>query len=442
MGSHVFADRLQLGRQLLSAWIIFLIFVGVTYQIPAMLLPVLKDEFHVSNYEISWLPALFQLFKGIFCPIGGFAMHMFGSRRCLQGCGLILLAVSLSYQLCTNFVGLAILQSLFGAAYGAGGMSAIVVLMAAWFDENRATAIGFVLTGYSSAGVVVPPLVTRLIEHYGWKRAVWTGPVLLFFIALPLSFFAIRDGPLAQKHCTSIANRVNHRLSIANRIEFIWKLGCPGFHLALISFYVSYIVISLQSTLILYLKTDAGVSWDRCALYSSILFAASIVGKLIVGAGLDSCWRRGVGLLSCLLMVAGSWLTLDFGSWPLHPTSHHLQLLVFAVTYGLGFGSSFTLASAMPAKLFGDMHGFEIVQGFMMLCQVIGGFIGTLLTNKLRTVTGSYTWSFVLLGILSLMNCVQYVMLECKRVSRANSGVSDGEGSNEVCSPSASHVTV
>lgn len=442
MASHVGTEILQLGRQLFSAWVIFLIFVGVTYQIPAILLPALKDEFHVSNYEISWLPALTQLFKGIFCPIGGFAMHMFGSRRCLQGCGLLLLAVSLSYQLCTDFVGIAILQSLFGAAYGAGGMSAIVVLMAAWFDENRATAIGFVLIGYSFAGVVFPPLVTRLIEHYGWKSAVWTSPVLLFFIALPLSFFAIRDGPLAQKNQLEAKAPMNQRPSIANRIDFIWKLGYPGFHLALISFYVSYIVISLQSTLILYLKTDAGVSWERCGLYSSILFAASIVGKVIVGAGLDSCWQRGVGLLSCLLMVAGSWLTLDVGTWPLRPTSQHLQLLVFAVTYGLGFGSSFTLASAMPAKMFGDMPGFGIIQGFMMLCQVIGGFSGTLLTNKLRTVTGSYTWSFVLLGIISLMNCVQYAMLECKRMSKASSGSGDCKDSNEMCSPSDSHVIV
>lgn len=102
-------------------------------------------------------------------------------------------------------------------------------------------------------------------------------------------------------------------------------------------------------------------------------------------------------------------------------TKSHSQLLGFTVIYGLGFGGSYSLVSAKPAKILGRMEDFGKLQGFFMLFQVIGGFLGTLVTGKLRELTGSYTCSFYVFAAMAFLAMGHYVALEAgsKRTQQA-----------------------
>ena len=88
------------------------------------------------------------------------------------------------------------------------------------------------------------------------------------------------------------------------------------------------------------------------------------------------------GAVSCLLLVLGTLLPLDFASGGGEVTSNHSQLLAFTIIYGLGFGASYSVLLAKPAKMFGKMAEFSKLQAFLMLFQVLGGFCGTLITGS------------------------------------------------------------
>ena len=151
-------------------------------------------------------------------------------------------------------------------------------------------------------------------------------------------------------------------------------------HLAFLSLYQLYIIIALLNTLVLYLKTDVGMSVELCGLYSSVVFQASIAAKLLAGAAMDA--RPALtGMVSCFVLLIGTLLLLDFAKGGRALTANHNQLMAFAVIYGLGFGGSYSVLSAKPAKMFGKMDDFSKLQGFFMLFQVIGGFLGTLVTG-------------------------------------------------------------
>merc|ERR1719491_2737918 len=46
-------------------------------------------EFGVSQYSISWLPAAFEVGKGLFAMPGGFAIDAFGSKRTFRAGSII-----------------------------------------------------------------------------------------------------------------------------------------------------------------------------------------------------------------------------------------------------------------------------------------------------------------------------------------------------------------
>jgi len=69
--------------------------------------------------------------------------------------------------------------------------------------------------------------------------------------------------------------------------------------------YQLYIIIALINTLTLYLTKDVKMDLELSAFYSSIVFQVSIVGKLLIGAAMDSKFQaRGKSTDSELDMCA------------------------------------------------------------------------------------------------------------------------------------------
>ena len=113
--------------------------------------------------------------------------------------------------------------------------------------------------------------------------------------------------------------------------------------------------------LVAYLCTEAELSLSTAGLYSSLTFALSLAGKLLWGLALDGPRRRLYALAACLLLTVGVALLVR-PVWTRHPERHtvsiglrpaqgHLQIASFAILYGLGYGSTFTLVQSRAAQV-------------------------------------------------------------------------------------------
>eukprot|EP00438_Fugacium_kawagutii_P018095 Skav224624 [mRNA] locus=scaffold2059:194556:201611:- [translate_table: standard] len=137
-------------------------------------------------------------------------------------------------------------------------------------------------------------------------------PILSALVVVPLcsledleSFCIIYDGPLQQRaqRLQQAAQRVPNEAAEEAQIEpkLSWQISWiihltfwrslrlgAVWHLAFISLYQLYIIIALINTLTLYLKREIHMDLELSALYTSIVFQVSIVGKLLMGAAMDS----------------------------------------------------------------------------------------------------------------------------------------------------------
>jgi MFS family permease len=432
-------------RQILGAWLAFLVTAGATYHTIPVLLPQLAREFGATQYSISWLPALFQLFKGLLTLPGGYAAHYFGVVRCLRLGTIVITVASLCYPFARSLWLLGVLHAVQGGAYDFCGIATFIIFTSSWFERQRALAIGILVTAFSIAGVIFPPAVAMVAARFGWRAAAGICPVAMATVVAPLVFWVFRDGPMTGQQvpqqlpiagkggagssgaaggCAAAGCIERAHLAAADEEAAVTARGPPAqslsfaaslrlgavWHLAFMSLYQQYIMIALLNTLFLYLREDVGMPLERCGFYSSTIFFTSMLGKLIAGAALDSRVGGAACVGSGLTLVLGTSLAFDFTTWRL--TTSHAQLLLFAVVYGLGFGTSYGVTCSKPAKTFGGMPEFAKLQGFLMLFQVVGGFLGTLVTGRLRVATGSYGLPFGVFVALALIACLHALALE------------------------------
>ena len=75
------------------------------------------------------------------------------------------------------------------------GNLAVSKLISNWFDKNAGKALGIAAIGISFSGVALPLIVDPLLDLVGWRNVYVIFASVVFFIILPLIFFAVIDDP-------------------------------------------------------------------------------------------------------------------------------------------------------------------------------------------------------------------------------------------------------
>jgi len=164
----------------------------------------------------------------------------------------------------------------------------------------------------------------------------------------------------------------------------------------------------------LYLSKDANLPLVVSSLYTSLIFGFSVAGKLLFGVAFDRPAHRWWAVGGTAVFALGSALTLQVrtdeeGRLSLEPCASHVQLVVFACVFGLGYGCAFTLVQSAPAKLYGNERDFSHVQSFTAVWQYVGSFTGVTISAWLRDLTGSYTASFALFPLCASLAGLHYL---------------------------------
>eukprot|EP00929_Paragymnodinium_shiwhaense_P071691 TRINITY_DN36428_c0_g2_i1.p1 TRINITY_DN36428_c0_g2~~TRINITY_DN36428_c0_g2_i1.p1 ORF type:complete len:474 (+),score=81.00 TRINITY_DN36428_c0_g2_i1:71-1492(+) len=426
-------------QQLAALWVAGFITSGVVYQSPAVFLTSFADEFGLSEYDASWLPSAFLLsFATFSIPTGALAQAV-GPTKCFQaGCSLVI-AVSCCYPFANAFWELLIIQVAYGLAYALSGFGMMLLIVPTRFDRQLATAVAILLSGYSLAGVILVPLMSTLISTYGWRHALLLAPVLTIAVEAPLVFFVLQDGErdascrtvptsrddaeqsaseAPQPEAASLLPSGGAARKSALPASFLESLTLGStWHTAFFLFYSQYIMIGLINELALFLNKDVGLDLVEVSSVGSTVFAVSFCGKMLVGMLLDSPHRRVATVGSYVMMIVGTSLPLAFFASG-HAKTSQSQLVLFGLVFGFAFGTCAGVMSATPAKLFCNMSDFKKLQSFFTIFQVLGGFCGTLISGKVRTMTGSYMAAFCMFLGSAILCLVHVIALELSMASQ------------------------
>jgi MFS family permease len=341
-----------------------------------------EAEFGWSRTLLSSCMSFAFLVMGVLAIFGGRLNDRYGPRPVLAvsgtlcGTGYVLLSqVTQPWQL----------FAVFGLFIGVGMATHDVVTLstiARQFQQRRGLMTGVVKVGTATGQIAVPPVAALLIATQDWRPALMILGAAA--VALLLAAAALMKSPPARPGPGGGGEAAGYRLGEARRSRTLWMICAIQF-----SFFATLTTIPLH---IVVHGMDLGMTPGRAAVLLSVLGAASVVGRLSVGAFVDRIGGRRA-LVLCFLPLVASLLAFLFISapWP---------LFAAVAVYGFAHGGFFTVVSPTVAEYFGlQAHG--AIFGIVLFSGTIGGAAGPILAGRVFDLTGSYAPAFTALAVLA-----------------------------------------
>jgi len=346
----------------------------------------LMEEFDWTRAITSGAFSMSVLVSGIIGIIAGRLSDTIGPKKVIIFCTCLL---TLGYGLMIFVQSTWQFYFLYGIiiASGVGGFWAPQVsTVARWFVKRRGIMTGIVSGGISFGTLVLPLIVTRLIDVFNWRMTYLIIGIAIFVIVMAAAQFVKSSPPkMSLLPIREINNEIQSRTRILN-FSFQEAVHTVQFWMVTL-IYVCFGITQL--TVVVHLvpyATGIGISSLGAAGVLSVIGGISLAGRIIIGLVSDKLRVKTSTILSLGLMIVSLlWLLQADSLW---------KLYIFAVVFGFGYGGLSCLQSLIAAELFG-LISLGVITGIFSLSFNIGGAIGPVIAGHIFDISDSYLWAFL-----------------------------------------------
>ncbi len=297
----------------------------------------LSEQFNWTRTQVSLAFTLACLTALSSMLLVGWLTDRFGARR------LIIISMSLFGAL---FAALSLLTPHLWLLYAVfailgllgPGTSAVphASLISRWFTSRRGLALGVMMCGTGTGGILWPIIGQGLIDRAGWRASYALLGATALLIAVPVMLLFLKEP--SQPEVSSIQNKTSglgRREAI--RSEIFWILMIVFF---LVSAIVQACLVHMSPLL-----TDRGITAQRAAVALSFLGAANLIGRLGTGWLLDR--------FPAILVVTLSFAVITLGIVMLLAGVSGVSACIAAALIGLGYGAETSAAPYLISLYFG-----------------------------------------------------------------------------------------
>jgi len=372
-----------------------------SYGFTVFFLPISQD-LNLNRTSTSLAFSLARAEGAIEGPVVGHLLDRHGPKPImlaavlLMGVGYLLLSQVNSYA---TF--LIVYLGVISLAHVGGFMHAPMVLINTWFIRYRARAITISSAAFGLGGVLVAPVLSVIVQAWGWRWGAAIGGLLFLVVGIPLCLTIRRSpesmgllpdgdepaGPEPGKDGAeqTIKSEVEVTVAEALRSFAFWgSVLAAGIRNA------SYHAISVHFVPLMVWK---GFSQPQAALLLSVFAFLGMASTLILGWLADKANKPRMTAF-ILFAAAGAMFLPIVGSslWSLC-----LFTIVFAAVE-----ATFPLGWAVVGDLFGRKH-YAKIRGYMTLFYTWGGVLGPVIAGAIFDRWQTYEpllWSLVVMFIV------------------------------------------
>lgn len=362
---------------------------GVSYSFAAFF-ESFAAEFSAQRADVSWIFGLSGFVYFVLGAGGGMLADRFGPRIvCSAGMALIalgLLATSWATSLLAVYVSYGLLVGLGIALVYTPSIASVQP----WFTTRRGLAGGIASSGVGAGTLLVPVLVALAIGPMPWReamRALALGVLVLGLLAAAL----LRRAPAALTSAASAGPGVGGSASGLTLGETLRSHTFRWLYLAVVLaspvMFIPFAHVSASAR-------DLGLGEAFAVGLVGLIGVGSLVGRFAIGLLADRLGRAQTLVLLQLSMVASYVLWGAAGGQGL--------LVVFALWFGLSYGSMVSLLPAICMDYFGGRSVAGVV-GTLYSGAALGNLLGPVLAGAAFDGSGHYLGVMVVCGVLSLI---------------------------------------
>jgi MFS family permease len=371
----------------------------------------IASELGWSYTQISFAASLRGLETGLLAPFAGMFLDRWGPRplvvfgALLNGFGLLLLSrVSTLAMFYTAFIFIA-------AGVSTATAALMMTVVANWFQKKAGLAMGIAASGVAFGGLLIP-LITLLVDNFGWRQATVIMGLGMWAILLPLSLLmrhkpeqygyrpdGVKGKPVADDN--AILNN-SEEIILTNKA----LLSSRAFWIIAVAFLCHVMPVSAVMTHIMpYLST---IRFERstASLIASALPILTIFGRIGFGWLGDYIDKRAVFVFSLALTSLGVFL-LGFAA-----ENRFWIVMAFILVFGIGWGGAVPMITGLMKTYFGRER-LGMIVGMAGSIMMVGVIVGAPLAGWVFDKWGRYqpAW-FLLSGVVGLSAIVFYACLK------------------------------
>ena len=355
---------------------------GVSYSFAAFF-ESFAVEFSAQRADVSWIFGLSGFVYFVMGAGGGMLADRFGPRIvCSAGMALIalgLLATSWATSLLAVYASYGLLVGLGIALVYTPSIASVQP----WFTTRRGLAGGIASSGVGAGTLLVPVLVAMAIGPMPWREAMQVlalGVLVLGLLAAAL----LRRAPAAPSSGSG---------GSASGLTLRETLRSPTFRWLYLATVLASPVMFIPFAHVSASARDLGLGEAFAVGLVGLIGVGSLVGRFAIGLLADRLGRAQTLVLMQLSMGASYVLWGAAGGQGL--------LVVFALWFGLSYGSIVSLLPAICMDYFGGKSVASVV-GTLYSGAAFGNLLGPVLAGAVFDHSGHYLGVMAVCGVLSL----------------------------------------
>ena len=352
----------------------------------------IKQDLLLTSAQTSLIFALARAEGSIAGPIVGRLVDKFGARSMIISGGLLAsLGFMLLHWIDNYWVFVIIFVGVVSTGKSAGLGQTLLSAVNRWFIKRRALAMSICITGFSSGGAVLLPLITIGVHTIGWRDVMLYSGLFMLIIVIPLGR-VVRHSPesmglepdgeaSAGNH--QLTNTVTEPVPIDSPHDFLVReaLRTREYWILLAG---SVMRITLWGAISVHgveMMVWHGMAREAAGFMFSLMFLLSIPTRLIAGYFGD---KLPLQPFLCMGMVAAAMACVS-----LLFLGGDLGVVIFVILMAVEQGCS-TLNWVALGNYFGR-RSFATLMGIMSTCFNIGMLISPIYAGVLFDRTHTYT---------------------------------------------------
>ena len=388
----------------IALWFVYLINVGIPIYAGSIVNTAMAIEMDWNRSLLGVGIGIFSMMQGISTPLVGFVMKK-KSLKYSYALGTAILIIS-SFLLVgfvsTELMFIITYGLLMGIGIGLSGPMPTQSAIAFWFDRKRSLALSITVSSSALGGVIMAPLLSKVISDYNWRSA-WFLVGLLSIFSLLIILLVIKNRPsdigevpdgvnFTEKSDGKAMNSSKRIFKTSEEWTLKKILKTRSVWMIIIgnitrnaTYYVciSYSIIHLR---------DMGFTPEVAAMSIAVFTLCTLIGKFISGLlGDHYVEPRNICIISHFAMALGMIFLMNANSI--------VYIYLYAIFMGTGFGTSYISSVTMTANYYGAEQ-FPAISGIIYPLTSILGALGPIMAGLSFDITGSYVLVFTFFTVI------------------------------------------
>lgn len=405
----------------------------------------IQDEFAIPLKTMGWILSSFLLGYSLSQIPGGYLADRYGPRKVLivaiSWWSLLTATTAIAPRLpFAHWFGVAwsfaIVRFLIGIGEAPSSPS-YTKIVANWMgDTRRGLGSSFNLLGIGLGGAVTPPLITLIMQHWGWRAAFYCCGLAGILVALAWYCFAT-DRPdqhprVSQSELDVVGSNRSNDARFASTSSAPWRrifTNVSVIGLVLGYFCQGFPIYFFHTWLFIYLVRVRGFSLTQGGFYGATPYLAIAIASPLGGLFSDFAVRKFGRRLGQRLAVWVGMFSSAILLWEgAHASNRVTAILLLAAAAGFNMFASVTFWAAC-IDLGQEYSGS--VAGLMNTFGNLGGWLSPIVTAYLASAFG-WTAALTLASLVTAASGLCWLMVDTTK------GIASTRGACEAGASTAS----